>query len=114
MSKEQKTIEVKIASLEAFLSPVKSVKIRAESLISDHYRGSYLLDSQSLLLFMEICISAKVAISRIEELQTDAKDASVSSLFLPPEEILLLSTLFKSVAASGEISPLSGISLVKN
>ena len=48
MSKEQKTIEVKIASLEAFLNPVKSVKIRAESLISDHYRGSYLLDSQSV------------------------------------------------------------------
>ena len=112
--KEQKTIKVDLRSLEAFIKPMKSVKYRVESLLRDHYDETYRLDDESLTTFMEICISTRVALGRIEELQADATEAGVQSLYLFPEEVLLISTLFKTIAAASESSSMTNVSLVKN
>ena len=112
MSDSAETQEIKVGVLALIRREISPISSKVESLLRAHYTEEYLLCRADLTSLQEINISSMLVDSYLGELIDQAEESNVSTLFLTSKEILLISTLAKSVASSVSLPAQGGFNLL--
>lgn len=103
MSGEKKSeVEVQVVVFKEVLREARTIALRSESTIKDHYEGAFQLGDYDLSNVMDVKISSKVLITRLEELIEQTVEAGVHSVFLPPAEVKMIANLIGALGVAGK------------
>ncbi len=95
-----KTIPIKISSLILIGEKLLPTKIKVNSLLEDYYQNIFPLSRGDLINLLELKISIEVLALFLEDLESQATEAKVESLFLKTEEITMMAGLVRAIGAT--------------
>ncbi len=98
--KEDGPIALKSSTIEVIHNSLKPYANKVRSLIRWHYNDNYILDDVTLMRLMEMNVSMMVLDSFFQDLVDQAREASVDTLYLKPEEFATVYTLSKTISNS--------------